>query len=86
MDEVFGSENFVSQICIKTTSGAGSPSGGTLTLASVHDYVLWYGRDAANVKYRQAYGSKSAGEGGSALYRRVRLSDGLERPGTRTEV
>ena len=28
MDEVFGSENFVSQIAFKTTSGAGSFAGG----------------------------------------------------------
>ena len=39
-DEIFGSENFVSQVVLKTTSGAGSPSGGTLTLAGVSDYVL----------------------------------------------
>ena len=45
MDEVFGKENFVSQVVLKTTSGAGSPSGGTLTLAGVHDYLVWYARD-----------------------------------------
>ena len=35
MDEVFGSENFVSQIAFKTTSGAGSFAGGTNVLAAV---------------------------------------------------
>ena len=40
MDEVFGDDNFVGEIILKTTSGAGSPSVGTLTLASVHDCVL----------------------------------------------
>src|SRR5688572_22496208 len=33
MDEVFGEDNFVSQVSFKTTGGAGSPTGGTDTLA-----------------------------------------------------
>ena len=86
MDEVFGSANFISDIVLKTTSGAGSPSGGTLTLAGVHDYVIWYGRDIAAVKYRQLYGSKSAEEGGGGLYRRVREADGTERPAKAEEI
>jgi adenine-specific DNA-methyltransferase len=52
MDEVFGSENFVSLISFKKTSGAGSPSGGTDVLPSVADYLLWYAKDSAQVKYR----------------------------------
>ena len=35
MDEVFGSENFVSLIAFKTTTGAGSFAGGTNVLASM---------------------------------------------------
>src|ERR1700740_3225596 len=44
LDEVFGTENFVSEIVLKTTSGAGSPTGGTTTLAGVHDFVLWFAK------------------------------------------
>ena len=55
MDEVFGSENFVSLITVRKTHTAGSPSGGTDVLASVSDYLLWYGRDSGRVKYRQVY-------------------------------
>jgi len=55
MDEVFGSENFVSLITVRKTHTAGSPSGGTDVLASVSDYLLWYGRDGERVKYRQVY-------------------------------
>jgi adenine-specific DNA-methyltransferase len=38
LDDVFGSENFVSVITFKKTTGAGSPAIGTETLASVSDY------------------------------------------------
>jgi adenine-specific DNA-methyltransferase len=55
MDEVFGSENFVSLITVRKTHTAGSPSGGTDVLASVSDYLLWYGRDSDRIKYRQVY-------------------------------
>ena len=55
LDEVFGSDNFVSQVTVQKTHTAGSPSGGTTVLASVCDYLLWYGRDRAPLKYRQLY-------------------------------
>jgi adenine-specific DNA-methyltransferase len=85
MDEVFGSENFVSSIVLRTTSGAGSPSGGTLTLADVHDYLIWYARSVGSIKYRQLFAEKSIDQGG-ALYRRVRQADGTERPATADEL
>src|SRR3990170_4715256 len=40
LDEVFGSENFVSLITLKKTTGAGSPGIGTDVLASVSDYLI----------------------------------------------
>src|SRR4051812_49188173 len=39
LDEIFGSENFVSQIAFATTAGAGSFSGGTNVIASVNSYL-----------------------------------------------
>ena len=50
MDEVFGSENFVSQIVFKKTAGKGS-----MTLDSIYDILLWYSKDAQAVKYRQIF-------------------------------
>lgn len=53
LDEVFGSENFISQIAFsKTTSSS------TITLASVYDYILWYAKSKENVKYRQLFQSR----------------------------
>ncbi len=80
LDEVFGPECFVSQIACRTTT---TMSGATL--GNVADYVLWYGRTDA-VKYRQLYLAKEPGSTAAALYRRVRLADGAERPATPEEL
>lgn len=53
LDEVFGSDNFCSVISIKKTSGLGA----TL-LQSTQDFLLWYAKDRALVKYRQIYVDK----------------------------
>ncbi|MCF6745499.1 site-specific DNA-methyltransferase [Blastococcus sp. KM273128] len=55
MDEVFGSENFVTMITVRKTHTAGSPSGGTDVLPSVSDYILWYAKSLDRVKYRQLH-------------------------------
>ncbi|MFD8809922.1 site-specific DNA-methyltransferase [Streptomyces sp. NPDC059627] len=76
LDEIFGSENFVSLIAYKTTSGAGSFAGGTNVLASVADYVIWYARNIDAVKYRQLYVLKQLGESGASGYNFAEKSDG----------
>jgi adenine-specific DNA-methyltransferase len=63
MDEVFGSEQFVSAIAFKKTAGAGSPAIGTDVLASVADYLLWYCKDIERAKYNQLYQSKDIRSG-----------------------
>lgn len=85
MDEVFGSENFVSQIAFKTTTGAGSFAGGTNVLASVSDYLVWFARDLSAIKYRQIYLRRTASGGGSAGYTRIELPNGTRRSASRDE-
>lgn len=80
LDEVFGSENFVSQIVYQKTTGAGSPNELT-TVASVGDYILWYAKEKTrdgktNYKYRQLFIPKKFGGEGSSAYKKIELDDG----------
>ena len=77
LDEVFGPENFVSQIALRTTSGAGSQSG-TVALAGVASYLLWYATSKPNLKYRQLHLDKESASTAD-LYTLLRLPDGTER-------
>lgn len=83
LDEVFGAENFVSQVSFKKTSGAGSFGGGTNVLASISDFIVWYAKDAGHVKYRQLYGSKVVQ---GSQYTWVETSDGQIRSATKAET
>ena len=66
LDEVFGPENFVSQIVFaKTTGFSGS------TLSNVGDYLLWYAKDLKGVKYRSLSLAKIAGKAGAGSYKPV---------------
>ena len=78
MDEVFGSENFCSLISFKTTSGAGSFSGGTNVLSAVNNFIVWYAKDLTRVKYRTLYQRKSFSDSGTA-YTSVEEPDGTRR-------
>ncbi len=51
LDEVFGSENFVSQITFRKKL---MPLGAK-TLENMSDYILWYAKNIEEVKYRQLY-------------------------------
>jgi adenine-specific DNA-methyltransferase len=79
LDEVFGDANFISQINFKTTGGAGSPTGGTETLASVNNFILWYAKNGAAIKYRQPYRVKGDLSGGAAAYNKLDFFDTKER-------
>src|SRR5450830_709204 len=80
MDEVFGSENFVSLITLRKKE----MTLGARFLDSVSDYVLWYARDIASLKYRRAYLPK--GVEGDAHWDRIENADGSRRKLTRDEI
>lgn len=74
-DEIFGKENFVSQIMYQKTTGAGSPND-LLAPASVGDYILWYAKDKRKYKFRVLYKEKVFGGEGSSAYKKLELADG----------
>ena len=74
MDEVFGSENFVSLIAYSTTSGVPG-----VKLSRTGDYLIWYAKDVNQVKYRQLFVPKRLGDPSAAEYRWALKSDGTIR-------
>jgi adenine-specific DNA-methyltransferase len=85
MDEVFGSENFVSLISFQTTGGAGSFAGGTNVLPAVNSYLLCYARDLALIKYRQLYRDREQAGAGGEKYTTAELRDGSRIPASQVE-
>jgi adenine-specific DNA-methyltransferase len=81
LDEVLGSENFVSLITFKKTSGATSEY-----LAGVSDYLLWYARDLTQLKYRRLFQTKAIGGAGAGQYSWVELPDGARHRAAKGEV
>lgn len=80
MDDVFGSENFVSQITfVKTSSSTAN------LLSGVCDYLLWYAKSIDKIKYRQLYNNKEVGGQGGTAYTKVEFSNGLRRGLTKAE-
>ena len=82
MDEIFGAENRLATISFATTSGSS-----TKTLPEVADYLLWYAKDRAQVKYRQLYEPLTRTEVIEffSSYVMVELSDGTSRKPTSEE-
>jgi adenine-specific DNA-methyltransferase len=74
LDEVFGSDNFVSQIVFKkTTSSTGE------FLAPVTDSILWFARERGALKFRSVYQRKALGGVGGGQYTRIETPDGSRR-------
>jgi adenine-specific DNA-methyltransferase len=85
LDEIFGADNCCAQIMFSKTSGASSPMAYVNVLATTTDYVLWYAKDRAQVKYRQLYLRKEPGGQGGSAYTRVEMPTG-ERRGLADDV
>jgi adenine-specific DNA-methyltransferase len=63
LDEVFGSENFVSLISYKTTQSAGSSE-----LDTSCDYIIWYSKNTQYIKFRSLFKVLIRGEKGATRY------------------
>jgi adenine-specific DNA-methyltransferase len=74
LEEVFGAQNFVSLITVAKTSSASSE-----LLAGVADYLIWYAKDKAALKYRPLYQSKEAGGAGTSQYNLGQRADGYRK-------
>lgn len=81
MDEVFGEENFVSLIAFRKT---GTTSATLLDATS--DYLVWFAKDTAQVKYRPRFIEKTIGGEGAKEYKTVRMSDTTERAAEEAEL
>ena len=75
LDEVYGSENFISMITTKKSGGLASN-----TISNISDYILWYAKDITSVKIRKLYIQKSLTEGVGLRYNRIEEIDGTIRP------
>jgi adenine-specific DNA-methyltransferase len=62
LDEIFGSENFCCIIAFRKTTGANSPDARVNVLATTNDFIVWYAKDAKNLKYHQLYLQKDIAE------------------------
>src|SRR5271157_5506475 len=60
LDEVMGEDNIVAEIVVAKTAGATSD-----LLPSIVDYILWYAKDNARVKYRRPWVGKAGPETGA---------------------
>ncbi len=70
LDEIFGSENFVSVLSFAKTSGTTSKF-----IPTTNDYIVWHAKNAPVAKYRQLYLEKSHASGGAGAYTRIRMAD-----------
>ncbi|MEJ7845185.1 MAG: site-specific DNA-methyltransferase, partial [Acidimicrobiales bacterium] len=81
MDEVFGSENFVSLITFKKTGNASAE-----LLAGVADHLIWFARSKESLRFRRVYGDKADSASIAEQYRMLATSDGTLRRATGAEL
>ena len=74
MDEVFGKENFMSQIYFATTGGFPTKS-----LSRLGDYILWFSKDKSKIKIRPLYVEKAGAEDDTSAYGSIELPNGSRR-------
>ncbi len=78
MDEVFGSENFISCITVTKTTSATSDY-----IPGVADYLLLFSKDSTQMKFRRLW---QRAEDSRVGYRWIQLQDGTRRAATPSEL
>jgi adenine-specific DNA-methyltransferase len=73
LDEVFGEDNFISTIAYAKTTGFSGDF-----LSNVADYIIWYSKKKTQMKYRDLYTIKQAGEAGATKYKPASLIQALK--------
>lgn len=73
-DELFGVENFVSQIFFQKTGGFNPRY-----LSNIGDHLIWYAKDKKQLKYRQLLLFKNKPDFGDPNYTWIELPDGSDR-------
>jgi adenine-specific DNA-methyltransferase len=71
MEEVFGEENFIATLIFQTTSSSSSKF-----IDGVNDYIIWFGKNSEDTKYRQLTLGKEGLVSTGQQYRHGRLDDG----------
>lgn len=71
MDEVFGDDNFVSQIVFSKTSGSTSE-----VISSISDIILWYAKEKNTLNIKKLYTKQVPGIDGAKEYKRVESKNG----------
>jgi adenine-specific DNA-methyltransferase len=71
MDEIFGKKNFCNQITFQKTGSIASKG-----LGSTVDYLIWYAKDKASLKYWQLFSERKQGDTTLDRYDYVELTDG----------
>ena len=80
MEEVFGEENFISQIAFTKTGGFASDF-----FTGVFDFLIHFGKCRENTKFRRLFTDKAASKSGLGNYGIVEDPTGRERTITRAE-
>ncbi len=80
MDEVFGDENFITEIAFAKTTGRG-----LALLPESFDYLIWFAKKKENVKYRKPLIEKQLGGDGVDTYQFARRVISVSRRLTKEE-
>ncbi|MDP2760828.1 MAG: site-specific DNA-methyltransferase [Sideroxyarcus sp.] len=81
LDDVFGENNFVSQITFQKTGGIEAK-----LLSSTVDYIVWYGKDKEKTKFNRLYQFRVMGDTSLDRYDQLLLENGSIRRLTPKEI